>query len=184
MIRFFALTAALPAVLIAASLGFAAPAFAEEGARQPIKIEGQHRQHKKGGMMSPEDVAKIESMTAEEREAFLKDKRAAWEKMTDEERAAARADVKAKFDAMTPEEKEALKALQQKIGEKMRAEYQKKLETMTPEEKDAYLEKVKSRKERMEQDFERMTPEQQEKFKQRLERRRGKMQQDRVSPME
>ena len=127
MIRFTALAATLPAILIAASLGLAAPAFAEDNAPQPVKIEGKRMMpHKKGGMMTPEDLDKIEKMTAEERHAFFKERREKWEKMSEEERAAAKAEVKAKLDALTPEQKEALKARQMKIGEKMRAEYQKK----------------------------------------------------------
>lgn len=190
MTHFPALMRYLPAVVLLASLAVATPAAAQETASpatKPIKVEGErgHKMHhKKGGMMSPEDLDKIENMSAEERQAYFKEKRANWEKMSEEQRAAAKAELKAKFDAMTPEQKEALKERQKKIGEKMRAEYQKKMESMSDEEKAAYLEKIKARKERMEKDYERMSPEQQEKFKERLERKRGKMQQDRVAPME
>lgn len=204
MTRFSAFTAALPAVLIAASLGLAVPAFAEEAAApaaQPMKVEdkekiegkgkgmhGKHGKpgmhHRKGGMMDPADLDKIEGMNAEERQAFFKAKREQWEKMSEEERAAARAEIKAKYEALTPEQKEALKERKKKIGEKMRAEYQKKMESMTPEEKEAYLEKIKSRRERMEKDFKRLPPEEQEKFKERLERKRGKASQPRIAPME
>lgn len=192
MIHVPALMYRLPAIMVVAALTLATPAIAADTAApapatKPMKIDGEKNRkmhHKKGGMMSPEDLDKIEGMSAEERQNFFKEKRAGWEKMTEEQRAAAKADMKAKFDAMTPEQKEALKERQKKIGEKMRAEYQKKMDSMTDEEKAAYLEKIKSRKDRMEKDFERMTPEQQGKFKERLERKRGQMQQDRVSPME
>lgn len=190
MYRFPSLQVTLPAALITMGLMLASPALAEDTdspSTQPVQVDGKHKpfgHHKKGGMMSPEDLDKIESMSAEERQAFFKEKREKWESMSAEDRAAAQADIKAKFEALSPEQKEALKERQQKIGEKMREEYQKKMDSMTEEEKAAYLEKIKSRKERMEKNFENMTPEQKEKFKERLERKRGKMQQDRVAPME
>ena len=125
MIRFTALAATLPAILIAASLGLAAPAFAEDNAPQPVKIEGKRMMpHKKGGMMTPEDLDKIEKMTAEERHAFFKERREKWEKMSEEERAAAKAKADAEA-SMKGKEREAARMKAEEENKARQAQIEK-----------------------------------------------------------
>jgi len=159
---------ALPAAALAFGLAFSVPASAEpaepaapiakeranDGGGTSGKKWGKERggMGEKGeargrgfGMPSPDELNKLEGLNADQRRAYMDEKRKAWEAMSDEQKAAQREKNKAAFDSLSPEQKAALKERHMKLREKWHADMKAKFEGMSPEEQEAFKKKMRQR---------------------------------------
>ena len=114
---------------------------------QPTKAE-QAQKKDRIPILSPEDIEKAQNMSAEERKAFFKEKRAAFKNMSPEERAAVKEKRKAWYQSLTPEQKENLKERRAELRKKMQAEREERLKNMPPEQREALEAKKKKRMEK------------------------------------
>lgn len=155
---------ALPAAALAFGLAFSVPVSAEpaepaapiakERANDGGGTSGKKWGHDRGGkgergkgfgMPSPEELDKLEGLNADQRRAYMDEKRKAWEAMSDEQKAALREKNKAAFDGLSPEKKAALKERHMKLREKWHADMKAKFEGMSPEEQEAFKKRMRQR---------------------------------------
>lgn len=110
--------------------GGAMPPHAEKGME-----DGMHKKHKGGFIpMDDSDMAKVEKMTPEERKAFFKERREAFQKMTPEEKKALIDKRKEWFNSLSPEQKESLKERHKKMRDEWKARKKAEFDKLSPEE--------------------------------------------------
>lgn len=122
----------------------------ETGGKDWHKKRGEKGEHdKKGprgfGIPSAEELDKLEGMNAEQRKAYMEEKRKKWEGMTDEQKKAEMEKNRAAYDALSDEQKAALKERHKKLREKYHAEKKAEFDAMTPEEQEAFKKKMRAR---------------------------------------
>lgn len=125
----------------------ASPDAAKEGKKWDKKPGEKGHKGKRGGFspLSEEELGKVENMTADERHAYMEEKRKKWQALSEEEKRAEIEKNKAAFEALSPEKQAELKERHQKLREKGRAEMKAKFESMTPEEQEAFKKKMRER---------------------------------------
>ncbi|MCC7036094.1 MAG: hypothetical protein IT560_02190 [Alphaproteobacteria bacterium] len=98
-----------------------------------------HKGGKHGGMMTADELDKLEGMSADERKAYFKQRHEEFDKLSKEEKEAKMAERKKAFDAMSDDDKKALKERNEKFRQKVGAERKKEMEdflnTLTPEQR-------------------------------------------------
>jgi Spy/CpxP family protein refolding chaperone len=100
---------------------------------------GWHKGGKHGGMMTADELDKLEGMSADERKAYFKQRHEEFDKLSKEEKEAKMAERKKAFEAMSDDDKKALKERNEKFRQKVGAERKKEMEdflnTLTPEQR-------------------------------------------------
>lgn len=140
---------------LAVALMLSAPAFAENHAKPAdapaIMKEKGDRHHGKRAFIPMEDgeMSKVEKMSAEERDAFFKERRKEFRNMSPEDRKALREKRKEWFEGLPADKKEALKERHKKLHEEFKARKKAEFDKLSPEEK----EKIKERRRQHHEDM-------------------------------
>lgn len=174
----------LPALALTLAFTLASPALAEgpdggkdrggwAGAHGDMKKfhDGKPRHGKRGPMMDAAEIDKVGAMKPEERRAYFKQKRDAFEKMTPEERKAAHEKRKAGFDKLSEADKEALKKKNKDFHDKMKAERKAYIDSLPPEEREKLKKEHDARRAEMKKKWDNMSDEDKKALKEKRHER-------------